>query len=172
MEPLKDLRDLVGAAARAVSRPEVVIVHEDFSTGLAAKQLIDQLFGRFNSGCKHQFKMWEFSALRLMGPRAQAVREAAQAPIVCLSAHGDSSLLVGVKDWAERWARETAANSCGLVVLLGAVDRSPSGNTPMIQFLRHAANQRGASFLLCSTDPSDHETAVCEATNRLCNLSR
>jgi len=172
MEPLKDLRDLVGAAARAMSRPEVVIVHEDFSTGLAAKQLFDQLFGRFDSGGKHQFKMWEFSALRLVGPRAQAVREAAQAPIVCLSAHGDNSLLVGVKDWAERWARETAANACALVVLLGAVDRSPSGNTPMIQFLRHAATQRGASFLLCSTDPSDHDTGVCEATTGLCNLSR
>src|SRR5258708_18500047 len=137
MEPLKDLRDLVGAAVRASSRPEVVIVHEDFSTGLAAKQLFDQLFDRFDSGGKHQFKMWEFSALRLMGPRAQAVREAAQAPIVCLSAHGDNSLLVGVKDWAERWAREAAQNPSALVVLLAAGARSASRDTLMTLFLRH-----------------------------------
>jgi len=172
MEPLKDLRELVSAAARAKSRPEVVIVHEDFSTGLAAKQLFDQLFGRFNSEARHQFKMWEFIALRLLGPRALAVREAAQAPIVCLSAHGDNSLLVGVKDWAERWAREPAQDPSALVVLLAAVDRSPSGNTPMIQFLRHAATQRGASFLLRTTDPLDRESGVCEATSELCNHSK
>ena len=170
MEPLKDLRDLVGAAARAMSRPEVVIVHEDFSTGLAAKQLFDQLFGRLDSGGKHQFKMWEFSALRLVGPRAQAVREAAQAPIVCLSAHGDNSLLVGVKDWAERWARESSTHACALIVLLGTVDRSPSGNTPMIQFLRHVAKQRGAAFLLCATTTREQESDW--EQKGLCNTAR
>jgi hypothetical protein len=173
MAPRKDLTEIIGDAAHAVCNPDVVIVHEDFPSGLAARRLLEQLFVRANSESNQVFKMWEFGTLRLLGARTQAVREAAAAAIVCVSAHGDNSLLMGVKDWAERWARQPFVDDCALIVLLDTIDRSPAGNTPMIQFLRHAANLRGAAFLLCSTAICEpQENSWEESTQGLCNLAR
>jgi hypothetical protein len=148
-----------------------VIVHEDFPSGLAARRLLEQLFVRAQGDGKEVFRMWEFGTLRLVGARTQAVRESAGASIVCVSAHGDNSLLMGVRDWAERWARESFDGDCALIVLLDEIDRSPEGNTAMIQFLRHAANQRGAAFLLCSTSLCEPEDKSLERTEGLCNLA-
>ena len=172
MSPRRDLNQIVGSAARNASSLEFVIVHEDFSRGLVARQLLEQLFVTESTEGKQAFKMWEFGTLRLLNARAQAVREAAAASVVCLSAHGDNSLMVGVKDWAERWGREPATVPCALIVLLENVDRSHSGNTPMVQFLRNAANQRGAAFLLCTTHACELEENAANKTRGLCNLAQ
>src|SRR5262249_20243772 len=120
MVTLQDFNQIVGAAARATPS-EVVIVYEDFSTGLKAKRLLDQQFAAYDRAGKYHLNLWEFKVLRLLPLRAQAVRDASAAAIVCVATRGDEELPPGVKEWAERWAREKTDNHPTLMLL---VDRA------------------------------------------------
>src|SRR5260370_40709165 len=105
MESVVELKERVGAAAaRTISNQEVVIVYEDFSTGLKAKRVFDELFGNYH------LNMWEFKVLRLPALRAQAVRDATSAAMVCLAAHGEDDLPTAVKEWVDPGPGERAAH--------------------------------------------------------------
>ena len=164
MDTVPQLTEKVGAAAvRSMSNQEVVIVYEDFSTGLKAKRVFDELFGNYH------LNMWEFKVLRLPALRAQAVRDATSAAMVCLAAHGEDDLPTAVKEWVDRWSGERAAHTSTLVVLVEAADAELASGTPMIESLRRAASQRGAGFFLGSIHAMNREEdSVCwETPNRL-----
>src|SRR5690242_17252898 len=123
---------------------KVVIVYEDFASGLKAKQLFDQFISPSEAENKDRVKMWDFGGLRFGSLRERAVEDASAADVVCISLQPDVQLPGGVKDWAEDWARQNGSQGSVLVVLLGLADDLFANDTDSIQFLRKVANMANA----------------------------
>lgn len=152
MQSLTAMNPAGAVGAVGVPNPAVVIVYEDVATGLRAKEAFDRVFGRLDSSREYHLVMWEFSVLGFGALRARAVRDAAASDIVCVAAHGEHDLPAGVKEWAERWAKEPMTHRCTMVALLEAVDAELPEDTLLIEFLREVASKRDAEFLLESLD--------------------
>jgi len=151
MQSLKALQNVVDTMLR-LPHGGVVIVYEDFATGLKAKQLFDQLIMPRDARSKHFFKMWDFSGLRVDSLRSRAVEDAAAADVVCLSLRGKAELPATVKEWAERWRKLRAAHRCTVVVLLEPVDDLFADDSATIGFLRNVAHNANADFLATRTE--------------------
>lgn len=145
------LNQIVRAAAEELGVPEVVIVYEDFSTGLRAKQLFDRLFQRMESA-KYRLNMWKFSVLHLHALRSQAIHDAASAAILCVSAQGQGELPPPVYDWANQWSHSSGPHPYALVALLEKVLEADGSDTAYIRRLRKMAQQKEADFFFTRID--------------------
>lgn len=152
MQSLENLNRIVGTLLSLPSAG-VVIVYEDFVAGLKAKQLFSQFLNPLDAANKQRIRMWDFSGLRVDSLRKSAVRDAAAADVLCISAKGDAELPAGVKAWAEKWAGERGAHHCTMVVLLDTVDTVLASKLPIVQFLHGIAAKGNAEFLVAPLDP-------------------
>jgi len=67
--------------------PGVLLLYQDFSTGVRARQALDQVVRQFDLGADFKVVLWRFDLLREPEVRERAATEAATADIVFLSAH-------------------------------------------------------------------------------------
>jgi hypothetical protein len=131
---------------------EIVIVYEDFSCGLKAKQLFDQLITPWDPSSKHRFKMWDFNGLRIDSLRARAIQEAVAAAIVCVAPLVDTGLPQCVKEWAEKWCDRPVAHRRTLVALMEPADDLFADQSVVIDYLRDIAQRGKAEFLVVRTE--------------------
>lgn len=168
MQSLKAINQLVSAL---LNKPNagVVVVDQDFSTGLKAKQLFDPFLNPQHPASKCCFQMWEFAGLRSDSLRKRAVRDAVASDIVCVSARGNAGLPAGVKSWAETWASQRSGHHCTMVVLLEAAEPELAADSRLTQFLRNVSTKGNADFLIAPLDPFGEveNSPACETTNRL-----
>src|SRR5262245_57788797 len=75
----------------------VVIAYEDFETGKNAKKTYDFLVEHLGHECEFSNQMWKFDVLALPKLKEMAARDAADADIIIISAHGTSELPPEVK---------------------------------------------------------------------------
>jgi hypothetical protein len=162
----QDLNQSIGALIHPLPHPDVVIIHEDFSTGLLARQLFEQLLHGLFPGGAPRFHSWEFNTLRFLASRARAVQQATQAPLVCVSLRGDRHLPVGVERWAEDWSRITPQVPRAMVLLLEG-DADKKNGDRISEFLREAAAEGGAEFFLGSMNPQVGTAGSGQPMNRL-----
>lgn len=152
---MQSLNAINQLASAVLNKPNVgvVIVYEDFSTGLKAKQLFDQFLKPQRPGVNCCVQMWEFAALRSDTLRKHAVSDAAASDIVCVSANGHAGLPACVKNWAENWASQRGGHPGTMVVLLEAAEAGLAAECPLSQFLRNVSHKGNADFLVAPLDP-------------------
>jgi hypothetical protein len=104
--------DNEGAAAvgEAMGRLDVVLVYEDFSTGLRARQAFEQVVRQLEMEADFNVDLWEFDLLREPALRERAAKEAAKANILFLSAHGQGELPGTVNLWLKQWLEHRGGN--------------------------------------------------------------
>jgi hypothetical protein len=126
---------------------KVVIVYEDFSTGVRAKATMDRVMERLGEGAPFEIKLWWFDILDTPEFRGMAAEDAADADMVIVSAHGRAALPEGLKEWMELWLIRREAGECALVELFNSQsDRAQS--RPIHSYLQDIAQK--ARFVLFS----------------------
>jgi acetylornithine deacetylase/succinyl-diaminopimelate desuccinylase-like protein len=111
-----------GEAAGGV---DVLLVYEDFSTGLRARQAFEKVARQLKLDADFKVNLWKFDLLREPALLERAATEAAQADIVFLSAHGQDELPEAAHTWFDQWFERRDGKPCALVVLLDTL----AGNT-------------------------------------------
>ena len=97
---------LKSAEREAAPAFNVVIAYEDFETGKNAKKTYDFLVEHLGHECEFNNQMWKFDVLALPKLKEIAARDAAEADIIIIAAHGTCELPSEVKSWIDRWLRE------------------------------------------------------------------
>ena len=107
---------------------DVLMVYEDLGTGLRARQVLDGTVERLAADADVHVKLWRFDLLGEPSLCHQAVRDAAQADLVFVSAHGHSELPATVSLCLQRWLAHIDGKPCALVVSFDA----DAGDTPAV----------------------------------------
>jgi hypothetical protein len=128
---------------------EVLVLYEDFGTGLRAKHTFDGTMQRLAFDADVHVKLWRFDLLGEPALYDQAASEASEADIVFVSAHGQGELPVSVTWWLQQWLVRKGGEPCALAVSLDA----GAGETPtaaeMLRAVRGIAERAGVE-LFCT----------------------
>lgn len=120
----------------------VVIAYEDFETGKHAKKTYDFLVDNLGESCQFNNQMWKFDVLSVPKLREIAVRDAINADIIIIAAHGRGELPKEVKAWMELWA----ANKVRAIALVGLFDREDYVDNPVRTYLANVAEGAHIDF--------------------------
>ena len=123
MRIVADIRDRV---SERLLRLDVLVVYEDFGTGLRARRALDQTAQQLTVEADLQVNMWSFGLLRAPALYEQAANEAAEADIVFVSAHGPDELPASLKLWVQRWLARKGGGPCAMDRSLVTVFTGPS----------------------------------------------
>ena len=124
----------------------VVLVYEDYATGLRAKRLYDDLCRQLEPECEVNQSMWKFEVLGMPRLGVVAAEEAAEADMIIISMSGENELPGKVRDWLETWVGEKAGQSSALVALFDEVEEEESQIEAIQSHLRQVARRGGMSF--------------------------
>ena len=125
---------------------EVLILYEDFDTGLRAKRSLDFLPDQFPAHAKLSAKLWRTQLLSdpLLGE--QAALEAAAAEVIILSVHGRSALPAEVRAWLNRWLGHKRRRPYALGVLLDSGGASEGSGNPVVGYMQAVAAAAGVDL--------------------------
>ena len=138
----------------------VVIVYEDFATGLRAKRLYDNLCRQLEPECEVNQSMWKFEVLAIPRLGAVAAEDAAEADLVIVSLHGDMELPDKVKNWLEKWIGEKGAQSSALVALFDDLEEDEPEIASIQACLRQVARRGGMSFFADPASSSEWDSEL------------
>ena len=126
----------------------VLLVYEDLSTGLRARHAFEGVVRQLELEADFDLKVWKFALLGEPALLEQAAKEAEEADIVFLAAHGDAELPVAIKLWLARWLAHKGREPCALAVSLdpSAGDAPAAGR--MVESLRAAVQPAGVEMFL------------------------
>lgn len=120
----------------------VVIAYEDFETGKQGKSTYDRLVE--NLGTEFQFsnQMWKFEVLTVPKLKEMAAKDAAEADIIIVAAHGATELPTAVKSWLEM----ALAEGIQAIGLVGLFDREAPADNPCRVYLGSIARMANLEF--------------------------
>jgi hypothetical protein len=151
----------------------VLILYEDFGTGLRAKHSLDMLPKQGPAPAPWSTKLWRIDLLSdpLLGE--QAVLEAAAADVIILSVHGRGELPAVVREWLNSWLGRKQNRPCVLGVLLDSEEASQGGDNPVLAYAQQVATAAGANlFYGYSEAPvSELDSVMTEIDERACQSS-
>jgi len=136
----------------------VVLVYEDLATGLRARQAFDHLVDQLELEADFRLNLWNFGLLRDPAHRQEAAREASDADIIVLSAHGQGELPAQVKAWLREWLELNADRPTALVASLDESVKDQSSENRILAHLRSLAAEAGAELILHFGPPARPET--------------
>ena len=158
----------VGAEAPILPLLNVVILYEDFGTGLRAKRSLDLLPDRLAASAPWSTKLWRIELLAdpLLGE--QAALEAAAADVIILSVHGRRGLADEVRRWLGRWCAHKEPRPYALGLLLDSVEVRQGGNNPVVAYMQKVAADAGADLFygFAEAPGSEFENALEEINRR------
>lgn len=112
-------------ATQAISRSadpagalKVVLVYEDFETGLTARHTLNGIVEAFEMEADFQINLWRFDLFADPAVRLEAVDEANNADLVLVSVRGYQELPAGARLWFEEWFARQRSHDPALVLLL------------------------------------------------------
>jgi len=118
---------------------DVIILYEDFGTGLRAKRSLDLLPGHLRANAKLSTRLWRTELLSDPFLCEQAAREAAAADVVILSMHGQGALPVEVQAWLSCWLRHKEKRPYALGVLLDPAEVKQGGENAVVGYMQRLA---------------------------------
>jgi hypothetical protein len=136
------------AVSKARGKLEVLMVYEDLSTGLRARQAFEQLAQQLEFDTDFRLDLWKFDLLREPTLLERAASEAAKSDIVILSAHGQHELPRTTHMWLEQWLERRSGQPCALVILLDALFSGTAASNRTWEALRAAALTAGMDVFL------------------------
>ena len=122
---------------------EVLLMHEDLSAGLRAKQALDQVSRRLEPKAELRINLWNFDLVSDPAIQELAVQEAARADIVFLSAVGVWKLPAPVHAWLQQWLVRRRHATCALVVSLDARAQNSVSASRLLDSVRQVAEPAG-----------------------------
>ena len=135
----------------------VLLIYEDFSTGLRAKLLCDQVVNSLKLEVDFRVSLWRFDILREPALLERATDEAAKADIVFLSAHGPSDLPTAINLWFNQWLERRRDEPCALVVPLDVNAQDSAVAAQVIGWLQAAAGPKGVTVFPHFGEPPPSE---------------
>jgi hypothetical protein len=120
----------------------IVIAYEDFETGKHAKKTYDYLVEHLSTECEFTNQMWKFEVLSVAKLRHMAVKDAVDADIILVSAHGQNDLPEEVKAWIEGWLAEPHQ----AIALVGLFNQDESLDNPARDYLERIARRGNMEF--------------------------
>ena len=135
----------------------VLILYEDWTTGLCAKKTFDSLANEL--GGKYEFNhcLWQFDLLGDKHCEKAVNREAVDADMVVVSAHGNSELPLWVKAWFEKWLLQKRKASGALIGLFDRDAESFDCREVIRSYLQDAAIRGKMSFFTQTVTPSSEQ---------------
>lgn len=124
-------------------RLEVALIYEDLATGLRAKRVCDRL--RFLLGHQPEvhLNLWRFDLFRVAAWQEPALKAAARADMVVVSAHGRGVWPEAVSSWLVRWLELGSDAPPALVVSLDTDAKGSDTANQLLAGLRLAAGPAG-----------------------------
>lgn len=150
---------MLGRAQPTANGSEILVVYEDFASGLRAKRLFDQVLFPFDARNRLGLNMWKFNLLRVPALRAHATRDALLAAMVCIAVGSPGELPRDLLQWTAEWLPEKKKDSGALVLLLGTTDSAQASALPSIQFLKNLAGEMNIEFFLHCCEAEDEPWA-------------
>jgi hypothetical protein len=141
---------------------EVLLMYEDFSTGLRARRLLDEVVDSLHLEVDFQAELWRFDLLREPELLNRASDEAARADMVFLSAHGDNPLPPAVHLWLDRWRTRKGSDPCALAVVLDSTPEEAPVRNRIVETLGTFAGPAGVDVFVQTGEesPAGWESAV------------
>ena len=137
--------DTIPLEVDSSSQFKVVMLFEDFATGVRAKSTMDRVIENLESHFPFEIKFWRFDLLELLHFREMAATEVADADMVIVSAHGGPQIPDGVKNWLQLWLNRRLGGECALVELLDN-QCDGSGSWPIHDLLETIARKAHLDF--------------------------
>lgn len=143
-------------------RMQVVLVYEDFSTGLRARRVFGEVVNQCPFGIDVDLELWRIELLHEPALFERAVNESAKADIVFLSAHGQDELPAAVKLWLQHWLARKGDKPGALAVSLDPGVRSSAAEARTLEFLQVVARPAGVEVFLhyCQAHPLEPEFSL------------
>lgn len=136
---------------------EVLILYEDYGTGLRARRSLDRLPEHLPTGARLSTKLWRIQLLDDSLLHEQAAVEAAGADVIILSVHGRSALPPTVQAWLNRWLCLRQRRACALGVLLDPEEASRGSANRVAAFMQQVAAIGGVDLLYGFSEPLESE---------------
>jgi len=153
-----------GAAAAGEGRQwlDVLLMDEDFSTGLRARRLLDEVVNSLNLEIDSRANLWRFDLLGEPALLELAADEAAKADIVFVSAHGQHDLPAAIHSWFKQWLARKGSEPCALAVVLDPSTKEAPERNRMLEALGTVGAPAGVEvFVHAAEAPESHwESAV------------
>lgn len=150
------------AAIREERRLDALLLYEDFSTGLRAQRLLEEVVNSMKVEVDSQAQLWRFELLHEPALLELAADKAAQADIVFLSTHGQNDVPAAVYAWFRRWLARKSSEPRALVVLLDPGSRNGAVADRMLEALRADAVPAGVEVFVqaAETPRAEWESAM------------
>jgi len=147
----------VGAETPILPFLNVIILYEDFGTGLRAKRSLDLLPKRLAAKTPLSTKLWRIELLADPLLAEQAALEAAAADVIILSVHGRRGLPDEVRKWLSGWLAHKEPRPYALGVLLDSREMSQGSENPVVASMQRVAADAGADLFYGFAEASGSE---------------
>jgi hypothetical protein len=127
----------------------VFLAYEDFPTGIHALRTFDAVFledGDYPGRDTHM--VWKFDLLKIKRLREAAIREAARAHMVIISAHGTGDLPPAVREWMEGWVNARGERPGALAVMLDGGTSDPTDRFAMESHLEACGRRARMDYFI------------------------
>jgi hypothetical protein len=128
------------------SNPTAVIVYEDTPTGLRAVRALNELPPLPGRNDDFIRRFWRWDLLRSAWLSEQAAREAGEADVLLLSAHGDARFPFEVESWLRAWLLHRQSRARALGLLLDRQRTTSDSQNRILAFTRHIAECAGINL--------------------------
>ena len=155
-EALCSVPDIDDIRLETRSNFKVVMLFEDFATGVRAKATTDRVIENLEAHFPFEIKFWRFDLLELLQFCEIATTQAADADMVIVSAHGGPQVPDCIKNWLQLWLNRRLGGACALVELLDT-HGDGSGSWPIHSFLQIVARKANLDFFSHSVGPRVEE---------------
>jgi hypothetical protein len=145
------------AAGEAIGGVEVLLVYEDLSTGLRAREAFERVARQLELEADFEVELWKFDLLREPALLELAANDAATADIVFLSAHGQGELPGTVHLWLGHWLERRVGAPCALVILTDTLAGAPATANQRLEGFCARAMAAGVDVFLHAAEESPTE---------------
>jgi hypothetical protein len=147
---------------------EVLLMYEDFGTGLRARRLLDGVVNSLDLEVDFRVNLWRLDLLREPALLQRATVEAAHADMVFLAVHGENELPAAVHLWLNRWLEHKGSEPCALAVVLDPASEEAPARSRAMEALNTVARLTGVDLFVQAAQPppTEWESAVQDIQRR------
>jgi hypothetical protein len=145
----------------------IVIVYEDFATGIKAQQACLNLFRGKTRDASCISVMWKFDLLRVAPLGEIAAADALKADVILFSLHGDRELPVEVKSWVASWLARKKNYPKAIAVMMDPASQNLESAQKTCAYLRETTEGGRIDFFSHSWVDSRHHSGLSPTTEAI-----